>query len=388
MVNLYGKRRHAKLTPQPQQQEIKPSRNDKTGVTSEHLGGRLAAIEHSFPAKTQRTPDMKIYFAPMEGVVDHHMRQLIRAIGGIDLCVTEFIRVTDHTLPRKVFMRYCPELVEPADAVNTPPTRIQLLGSNPEALAANARKAAQLGAPGIDLNFGCPAKTVNKNRGGACLLNEPETLYQIIKQTRVAVPEHIPVTAKIRLGYEDRNSYKENAVALYEAGASEIVVHARSKQDGYKPPAYWSCIADIKSLIPIPVIANGEIWNLADFHQCRQESGCEDVMLGRGLLANPDLALAIKADVSGLDYPIKTWLEIATSLFEFFLMTSHAYPKKYMGNRVKQWLFYLKRHYPEADRLFEKLKRSRDYQEIFDALTEGFSSDDIARIEQDYIPTS
>lgn len=344
---------------------------------------------------------MHIYLAPMEGVVDHHLRYLLSRIGGIDTCVTEFVRVTNHVLPEKVFKRYSPELLWPpitpvskapssaADALPPNPgqfeagqnanselpkaalcpTRIQLLGSNATALAANARKAASMGAPGIDLNFGCPAKTVNKNRGGACLLKEPDTLYSIVSQVRQAVPVHIPVTAKIRLGFDSRKGYLENVKALSDAGATEIVVHARSKADGYRPPAYWEIIGEIKDAATIPIIANGEIWNVEDFKLCRQRSGCRDVMLGRGLLATPDLALAIKTLEAGEDYRWKTWPEIAEILLEFFEMTSAIYPAKHLGNRAKQWLFYLKRQYPGAEKLFDEIKRSRDYLFIREAIS-------------------
>jgi tRNA-dihydrouridine synthase C len=287
---------------------------------------------------------MNIYLAPMEGVVDHHMRRILSRIGGIDVCVTEFVRVTDHLLPRKVFLRYSPELACNSNKLvsNTGascPTRVQLLGSNPDAIAENARKVADYGAPGVDLNFGCPAKTVNRHRGGACLLNEPKTLAEIVYKTRQAVPDHIPVTAKIRLGYEQRNTYKENALAIFEAGANELVVHARSKADGYKPPAYWDCIGEIRDLISIPVIANGDIWNLEDYQRCRAQSKCRDIMLGRSLLSTPDLALAIKTFNQGQPYQWMTWGSIAELLLQFFTDTSAEYPTKHMGNRVKQWLF-------------------------------------------------
>src|SRR5688572_10641047 len=177
---------------------------------------------------------MRIYLAPMEGVVDHHLRRLYARIGGIDLCTTEFIRVTQTRLPEKVFRSFCPELHEPLVV----PVRIQLLGSDPAMLAWNAHRAAILGAVGIDLNFGCPAKTVNQNRGGACLLQEPELLYDIVHQVRQAVPAAVPVTAKMRLGYGARTGYVQNARALADAGSAELVVHGRSKADGYKPPAY------------------------------------------------------------------------------------------------------------------------------------------------------
>lgn len=310
---------------------------------------------------------MRIYLAPMEGVVDHTLRYLLTRVGGIDLCTTEFVRVTSHTLPRKVFMRYCPELSDISAGASCP-VRVQLLGSDPELLANNAARAAALGAPGIDLNFGCPAKTVNRHRGGACLLDDTALLKDIVCAVRAAVPQHIPVSAKIRLGYNNRDSGLRNAHAIAAAGANELVVHARSKADAYKPPAYWHEIADIKKAVAIPVIANGEIWSLEDFYRCREQSGCEDVMLGRGLLARPDLALQIKASVRNQTVTELTWPAIAELLYDFFLLTHEQYPKKYMGNRLKQWLHYLQRNYREADILFANIKRERCEQVLLSAL--------------------
>jgi tRNA-dihydrouridine synthase C len=303
---------------------------------------------------------MRIFLAPMEGVVEHTLRTLYAAIGGIDLFVTEFIRVTETHLPSKVFKRYCPELDSPLAV----PVRVQLLGSNPHTLALNARRAAALGAPGIDLNFGCPAKTVNKNRGGACLLQEPNLLYDIVSAVRAAVPAAIPVTAKIRLGYERRENYLENALALEAAGAAELVVHARSKTDGYKPPAYWLCIGEIRRALAIPVVANGEIWTVADYFECKDQSGCTDFMLGRGLLARPDLALAIKAAEQGQAFTPLTWSTLAGKLYRFHQSTLGQYPAKYCGNRLKQWLMYLQRQYPEAEAMFQVMKRAQSAEDI------------------------
>ncbi len=317
---------------------------------------------------------MRIFMAPMEGVIDHHMRKLLPSIGGIDMSVTEFIRVTDHLLPPKVFYKYCPELLNTSGTdVNKQqiPVRIQLLGSNASALADNAKRAATLGACGIDLNFGCPAKTVNRHRGGACLLDDTDSIYRIVAAVRAAVPMAIPVTAKIRLGYTDRLSYLRNSEAIEAAGASELFVHARSKTDGYKPPAYWSYIGEINEKLKIPVIANGEIWTFEDYEQCRRESGCEDFMLGRGLLADPGLARKIKASHEGQTPKEMSWSETVPLLLALYRETSTAYPAKFIGNRAKQWLHYLKRHYCEANKLFDEIKRSRDYDEMDRAIQQS-----------------
>ena len=312
----------------------------------------------------------------MEGVIDHHMRYLLDQLGGIDLCVTEFIRVSKTVLPNHVFLSACPELTPLAERIATKgseygsanTTRVQLLGSDPELIALNAQKAAELGATAIDLNFGCPAKTVNRSYGGARLLDETALLYDIVKATQEQVPPNTLVTAKIRLGYEDRSSYLHNAIAIAEAGADELIVHARSKADGYQPPAYWGYIKEIQRQLDIPVIANGEIWTLEDYIACREQSGCDSVMLGRGLLARPDLGLAIKAYQRGEDYQYLAWPQIAALALNLLRLTQAYYPAKHMGNRIKQWLFYLMRSYPKAGTLFENIKRSRDFDFIEQAL--------------------
>lgn len=307
---------------------------------------------------------MRIMLAPMEGVVEHHVRDILTRIGGLDGCVTEFIRVTDQKLPYKVFFKFAPELEQGCTTPNGTPVRVQLLGSKPEPMAINALELVRYGAKAIDLNFGCPAKTVNSHEGGACLLRTPDRVYSIIKAVRDAVPKEIPVTAKIRLGYEDRSSYLDNAQAVEAAGANELTVHARSKADGYKPPAYWHYIADIRAALKIPVVANGEIWSVNDYLRCREESGGVDVMLGRGLLSCPDLARQIKAHLNHEDYTPLTWTQICHLLYDYYRATTPLYCERNCGNRVKQWLMYLSRQYPQAGIFFEAIKRKTTPHEL------------------------
>lgn len=317
---------------------------------------------------------MRIMLAPMEGVVEHHVRDILTRIGGLDGCVTEFIRVTDQKLPYKVFYKYAQELESGGRTPNGTPVKVQLLGSKPEPMAINAQELVKYGAKAIDLNFGCPAKTVNSHEGGACLLRQPDRVYSIIKAVRDAVPKTIPVSAKIRLGYDDRNSYLDNAHAVEAAGADELTVHARSKADGYKPPAYWSYIADIRAELKIPVIANGEIWTVDDYLRCREQSQGDDIMLGRGLLACPDLARQIKAHINGEIYQPLTWAQICQMLFDYYLTTTPLYEERNCGNRVKQWLMYLGRHYPQAAVFFEAVKRKSTPADIEDCFQQALAA--------------
>src|SRR5450830_1222040 len=250
---------------------------------------------------------MTIILAPMEGLLDFVLRDILTRVGGIDRCVSEFIRVTNTLLPDRVFIRVVPELLNGGRTYAGVPVRAQLLGSDPVCMAENAACLAALGPDGVDLNFGCPAKVVNRHGGGAALLDEPELLAAIVSAVRRAVPDHIPVSAKMRLGYSDDSRAVECALAIAGGGANELVVHARTKAQAYRPPAYWERIADIRAVVQIPVVANGEIWTVEDAHRCREESGCDSLMLGRGMVTNPGVALAIQAATAGPDSSPAPW---------------------------------------------------------------------------------
>ncbi|HWV09110.1 MAG TPA: tRNA-dihydrouridine synthase family protein, partial [Pseudomonas sp.] len=200
---------------------------------------------------------MQIALAPMEGLVDEILRDVLTRIGGIDWCVTEFIRVSERVLPVGTYQKLAPELFSGARTAAGTPLRVQFLGSDPQCLADNAAFACTLGAPVIDLNFGCPAKTVNKSRGGAILLKEPELLPAIVREVRRTVPASIPVTAKMRLGFDHKDHALECAEALADGGAAQLVVHARTKVEGYKPPAHWEWVARVQEAVKVPVFANG-----------------------------------------------------------------------------------------------------------------------------------
>ncbi len=303
---------------------------------------------------------MRLLLAPMEGVINHTLRDLLTRLGGIDRCVTEFVRVTDQLLPPKVFHRLCPELRQGGITPSGVPVYVQLLGGKPPFMAANAARAAALGAPGIDINFGCPAKIVNRNDGGSILLREPQRVFDIVRAVRDAVPAVIPVTAKIRLGYHDSALLADIAGSVEQAGASELTIHARTRDDGYKPPAHWHLIAPVRRQLSIPIFANGEIWSPPDAGQARADSGCVDLMLGRGVLARPDLAAAIRAGDQNRDYTALPWRDITELLRLQLQACRDTLPAKQLLGPVKQWLGYLRRHYAEAAALFEAVKRVTD----------------------------
>lgn len=311
---------------------------------------------------------MKLLLAPMEGLLDFVLRDVLTRVGGADRCVSEFIRVTGTLLPDKVFLRTMPELRNASRTLAGVPVRAQLLGSDPESLAANAASLARLGAEGIDLNFGCPAKVVNRHGGGAALLQDPAQIARVVEAVRRAVPAHLPVSAKMRLGFNDTGLMRECAQAMAAGGACEIVVHARTKLDGYRPPAYWELIPRIREAVDVPVIANGEIWTVEDALRCRAQSGCEDLMLGRGSVADPGLALAIRAAVEGGVQPTLqpglTWQALLPQIARFWQMVCEDLEPGQRAGRLKQWLNLLRRRFPEAERAFQEVRVQTDQRAI------------------------
>ena len=310
--------------------------------------------------------------APMEGLTDPLMRQILTQIAAdlgrpYDWSVSEFIRVTQHVLPAHVFYKYVPELHHDAKTTSGTPIHIQLLGSEAQLMAENAAYACELGAPAIDINFGCPAKTVNSHRGGSVLLDEPEVMYEIISAVRQAVPSDIPVSAKIRLGYTDTSRMDDIRGAIAASGADWLTIHARTKTQGYKPPAYWDKIQSFNQL-KIPVIANGEIWTSEQALNCMEQSGTQHLMLGRGAVTRPDL-LAQVEKLTG-NHVVKdaalSWQALLSHQIRF--LQGAAKSDVVLVGRYKQWLGMLSKGYSEALPLWNIIKRERNKAAIIETL--------------------
>jgi tRNA-dihydrouridine synthase C len=305
----------------------------------------------------------KIVLAPMEGLADDVLRAVLTSAGGYDWCVTEFVRVTTTVLPHSCFTRLSPELASGSRTASGTPVRIQLLGSDPAMLAANAAHLALLNPVGIDLNFGCPTPLVNRNRGGAALLDEPDLLQRIAGAVRAAVPPTIPVTAKMRLGIENTDRALDCALALEAGGIQELVVHARTKADGYQPRVRWEWIARIREAVKLPVIANGEVWNVADYRNIRTATGCANVMLGRGAVADPLLARRI-CDANAEQPSDADWESLQGMIAEFWTRVQQKLPPHQSPGRLKQWLGMMQRSYPQAGRLFAKVREAKRAPQI------------------------
>ncbi|QEY23434.1 tRNA dihydrouridine synthase [Neisseria animalis] len=308
---------------------------------------------------------MQLILAPMQGLCDDVMRDLLTRIGGYDECVSEFVRITHTVHSRATWLKHIPEIATGNKTFAGTPCTVQLLGSDADNMAVNALEAVRFGADKIDLNFGCPAPTVNKHKGGAVLLKEPELIFHIVKTLRERLPAHIPLTGKMRLGFEDKSLALECAAAIADGGACGLTVHARTKVEGYEPPAHWDWVRKIREAVDIPVTANGDVFSLKDYLEIKETSGCDSVMIGRGAVIRPDLARQIKQYEAGNAVSEADFAEIAGWIRLFFdLCLAKESNNKYPVARLKQWLGMMKKAYAPAQELFEQVRPIKEADEV------------------------
>ncbi|MEG9498352.1 tRNA dihydrouridine(16) synthase DusC [Mannheimia indoligenes] len=299
----------------------------------------------------------KVILAPMQGVLDPFVRNLLTSVNEYDLCISEFVRVVDQKLPKKAFYRLAPELYQGGLTDSGTPVRVQILGQHPQWLAENAALAIELGSHGVDLNCGCPSKTVNGSNGGASLLKDPDLIYRATKAMREAVPNEQIVSVKVRLGWDSADQCFEIADAVQQGGANEITVHGRTKSDGYRAERInWQAIGEIQKRLTIPVIANGEIWDFESAKNCQEMTACNTLMIGRGALNTPNLSKVVKYNELKM-----AWSEVLQLLFKYVQMENQFDTGFYHVARIKQWLRYLDKEYPQAVELFDILKTEHGY---------------------------
>jgi tRNA-dihydrouridine synthase C len=247
----------------------------------------------SVVARRPDAPGLFLALAPMDGVTDGSYREVLTAMfggaSGISVCVSEFVRVTRQAVTPAVLLRHCPELLRGGHTRAGVPVFVQLLGGEPRWMAEAAVVAAKLGAPGIDLNFGCPAKVVNNSDGGATLLKQPCRVEAVVAAVRAAVGDAIPVTAKVRIGWADAEPMVDVAKAAEQGGASWLTVHGRTRKQLYAPPVDWHAIGRARAAVRMPVVANGDLVDVEALLRCAEISGCSAFMIGRGAMGRPEL---------------------------------------------------------------------------------------------------
>ncbi len=234
-----------------------------------------------------------LFLAPMAGVTNTVFRRLCKAKGA-DVLTTEFVSA-EGILHRNARTNYYLEFQE-----EERPLGVQLFGAEPERLAEAARSVVEWVHPDfLDLNFGCPVNKVVCRNGGSALLKDCPLLSRVA-ETVVKAVAPLPVTAKIRIGW-DRSSVNAVSVArlLEGCGVQRIAVHGRTKEQGYSGEADWSVIAEVAESVSVPVIGNGDIANAADAIKRRNETKVAGLMIGRAAMANPWIFSEICAAFEG-----------------------------------------------------------------------------------------
>ncbi|MEG3435527.1 tRNA dihydrouridine synthase DusB [Pannus brasiliensis CCIBt3594] len=238
----------------------------------------------------------RVFQSPLSGVTDLVFRRLVRRFAPVSMMYTEMVSATEiHHLQR------LPKLME-IDP-DEQPVSIQLFDCRPDFMAEAARKAVGEGAMTIDINMGCPVNKITRKGGGSSLLRQPEVAEQIVREVVGAVG--VPVTVKTRLGWSDAEiTILDFARRMEDAGATMITVHGRTRAQGYTGPARWDWIRRVKQTVSIPVIANGDIFDLESAIRCLEATGADGVMCSRGTLGYPVL-------VGEIDHYLKTGEKLA-----------------------------------------------------------------------------
>jgi tRNA-dihydrouridine synthase len=266
--------------------------------------------------------------APMEGVTEPCFRDLVLArnppqvLGG---AFTEFARVVDVPLPRRTLRAHLGPWRHAA------PVGVQLMGANVAAVAESARRAEEIGAPLVDLNFGCPAKGALRGCAGSALLDEPRRVEELVAACVRAVTR-VPVTAKIRAGGADDSRLEELARAAENGGASLLTVHCRTRVEAYRDTADWERLRRAVGAVSIPVCGNGGVARHEDLARLRAETGCAYAMVGRAALGDPWIFAGRTVARA----------EAAAFLLEYAerLRAYHAGSPRMQAGRIKQLLAY------------------------------------------------
>jgi tRNA-dihydrouridine synthase B len=221
----------------------------------------------------------RLFLAPMAGVTDRPFRQLCRRLGA-GMAVSEMITANKALWASKKSLLRANHEGEPE------PRSVQIAGADPQMMAEAARHNVDEGAHIIDINMGCPAKKVCNVMAGSALLQNEKLVADIVESVVNAV--NVPVTLKIRTGWDRDNRNGVNIARIAEdAGIQALAVHGRTRADAYKGEAEYDTIAEIKSRIHIPVIANGDINSPQKALEVLNKTGADGLMIGRGAQGNP-----------------------------------------------------------------------------------------------------
>ncbi len=237
----------------------------------------------------------RFFLAPLAGVSDRPFRAICRGMGA-SFAYTEMVSahgLVHGTLQTESYLDRDPEEV---------PFAVQIFAAEPEVLAAGAAAAVRAGAGIVDVNMACPVRKVCRSGAGAALGRDPARVEAAVRAIRSAVP--VPVTVKIRAGWDERElNCVEVARAAEAGGAAAVAVHGRTRAEMYSGRARWDLIRMVKEAISVPVLGSGDVWSADDALRMRAETGCDVVLVARGALGNPWIFRELHAEELGRPRP-------------------------------------------------------------------------------------
>ena len=247
--------------------------------------------------------------APMDGYSDWPFRSLCRGLGSA-MSYTEFVKV------EKILSRS----KEPAkrlyfEAAERPIT-FQIYGDDPKLILEAALRVQELDPDIIDINMGCPAKSIADRGAGVGMMMTPLKIARTFRKLTSAL--RVPVTGKIRLGWDHNMNYKLIARIVEENGGALIALHGRTKEQRYSGEANWEAVAEVKSLVSIPVIGSGDVKTVADIQRMKQYTGCDAVMIGRAAIANPWIFSGLDREQVSPEQVQKTVREHLSKSIQFY----------------------------------------------------------------------
>ena len=216
--------------------------------------------------------------APMEGVTNAAVREVLASYGPVGLVCTEFVRISGEKISR-------PYLERQVEKLPSVPLSVQVMGNDPELMAEAGAVVAHAGADVVDLNLGCPTNTAVRKGVGSALLTQPALLKALLTTMRRSVPGRL--SAKLRAGFDNTDDALTNARLVEDSGLDFIAIHPRRRVDHYRGSADWRIIERIRRELSIPVVGNGDIWYAQSALRMFEETNCDAVMLGRPALRNP-----------------------------------------------------------------------------------------------------
>jgi tRNA-dihydrouridine synthase B len=289
----------------------------------------------------------RVLQSPLSGVTDLVFRRLVRRYAPDSMLYTEMVNATGLH-----YVKELPRIMEIEEQER--PISIQLFDCRPDFLAEAAIRAVAEGADTVDINMGCPVNKITKNGGGSSLLREPETAAEIVRAVVQAV--NVPVTVKTRIGWSDSEiNILSFAKLMEDAGAQMLTVHGRTRAQGYNGPANWDWIRQVKEVLTIPVIGNGDMFSIQAAVDCLEQTGADGIMCSRGTLGYPFLVGQIDHFLkTGEELPEPTSIELLACAKEH-LQALFDYKGIYGVRQARKHLTWYAKSFPGAAELRGKL---------------------------------